>query len=378
MFKYVLQTLKKRRTRTLLTMLAIAICIQMYSVISSIITYTEKDLLAEADKYTNQMFIKTRSIMSSSGETFPPIDSAIGVEEITDITQLIGQNIDANNSTPILYNMIANATYPNGAPQAMAVGIQPGKEQTYIGNAEIAQGTNKLEKASKQVILGYSAAKFYKVNKIGEQIDILGTKFEVVGILRKTTRVEDPVVLIDIDECQQVFSLPNTYSALLVTPRNAADVQNIKNSVDNQYERLVAIGYSDIYDNMTVSLNGTHLFMGVIKITVLLVSVVIILIVMTILERTHELGILRAIGASKKNIIRNIVFEATILSIIGGIVGTVLGFVMMRYVMQGEGFFTISIAIESIGIAVVLGILSSLVPAIRTNKIKPQEALRYE
>jgi len=382
MLKYVIQNVRRRKVRTFLTILGIAVCIQMFTIISSIIDYTISDLEGELAKYAGQMYVKAKSTVNSeTGESFPPVNSTIQQKDGDEVLSHFESVIQSELSTPVIFNVIAGPAGPNMPPQALAVGIPAGKEQAYTGkDAKAEAGELQLTAGQKEVILGADAAKFFKVTGVGESVTIAGETFQVKGIFEKNNRVIDPLVLINIEHAQEVFALKETYSSVLLTVKKMEDIKTIADGIKQQNSKLDVMTQEGIAENINNSLKGTKMFMSTILVTVVGVAVIVILIVMilAIMERTKEIGVLRAIGASKKNIMFSILSESLIMSLIGGLVGVGLGFLVLLYVFESPNFFTTEIGMLAVGMSVLIGVLSSLYPSFKAIKIHPQEALRYE
>lgn len=379
MYKYIIQTIRKRMMRTLFTILAIAVCIGMYSVISSIITFTIKDLEGELAKYVGQLYVRDVGNIESA-DTFPPTDSTIDADILDKVKNLTQDNINEARSTAVLFRIIGNAVYPNGAPQAMIVGVEVGKEEAYLMDVAVKEGELSLDENSRNVVLGSSAVSFYDIDSVGDTIQINNMEFTVSGILEADGRVADSIVLMNIKDAQECLSLKSTYSAILLTAKTLDDVNLIKKSIDVEFTDVIAINQTDMSANMNDSLSGTKLFLGLIMYTVLAVAIIVILIVMSmaIMERTKEIGIIRALGANRKDIFKAIIGETLLLTTFGGIIGIVFGYCIMAYLMEARDFFTINIALTSLIMALSTGCISGIIPVIRACKINPQEAIRYE
>ena len=101
----------------------------------------------------------------------------------------------------------------------------------------------------------------------------------------------------------------------------------------------------------------------------------------TVLERTREIGIRRAIGARQGDIVRQFLTEAVMISIVGGLIGIAFGFTLSRLIATAAGWSTVvttsSIAI-AFGVSVFIGLLFGIYPAVQAAKLDPIEAIRYE
>ncbi len=101
----------------------------------------------------------------------------------------------------------------------------------------------------------------------------------------------------------------------------------------------------------------------------------------TVLERTREIGIRRAIGARQGDIVRQFLTEAVLISIVGGLIGIAFGFTLSRIIASAAGWSTVvtgsSIAV-AFGVSVFIGLLFGIYPAVQAARLDPIEAIRYE
>jgi putative ABC transport system permease protein len=101
----------------------------------------------------------------------------------------------------------------------------------------------------------------------------------------------------------------------------------------------------------------------------------------TVLERTREIGIRRAIGARQSDIVRQFLTEAVLISMIGGLIGILFGYTLSKVIASAAGWqtdvTTSSIAV-AFGVSVGIGVLFGLYPAVQAAKLDPIEAIRYE
>ena len=130
---------------------------------------------------------------------------------------------------------------------------------------------------------------------------------------------------------------------------------------------------SDIFKVVMICIAGISLLVGGIGIMNIMLA--------TVLERTREIGIRRAIGARQKDIIRQFLTEAVMISIIGGLIGILFGFTLSRVIAAAAGSSTVvtfaSIAV-AFGVSVGIGLLFGIYPAVQAAKLDPIEAIRYE
>ena len=128
-----------------------------------------------------------------------------------------------------------------------------------------------------------------------------------------------------------------------------------------------------IFNVVMICIAGISLLVGGIGIMNIMLA--------TVLERTREIGIRRAIGARQADIVRQFLTEAVLISIVGGLIGIAFGFTLSRIIASAAGWSTVvttsSIAV-AFGVSVFIGLLFGIYPAMQAAKLDPIEAIRYE
>ena len=102
---------------------------------------------------------------------------------------------------------------------------------------------------------------------------------------------------------------------------------------------------------------------------------------MSVFERTREIGVLKAVGWSNRKILTMIVGESLVITIVSAIIGSIIGVVLCTFLAPMMGLkpvFSLDIFVQAFGIAIIVGIIGGLYPAIKAIKLPPTEALRYE
>ena len=243
-------------------------------------------------------------------------------------------------------------------------------------------------------------------NPIGKSIQVNGIYFQVVGVGRHTSsviniggRTEETVVL-PFSTMQQAFNQGKTVHFMAVTAKPGIKVQVIEDKIRSVLSKKhsispddkKAIGGFNIEDIFTIFLYlglGIAFLIWFVGLGTLFAGAVGVsnIMLVTVRERTKEIGIRRALGATPRNIITQILSESIILTLIAGIAGLMVGVGLLAIVgillSQGDQFFkdpqiSFSVAIASFFILLVIGTLAGFVPANRAMNIKPIEAIREE
>jgi len=265
-----------------------------------------------------------------------------------------------------------------------------------VRNAQIAKGEffqqSDVSSARRVIVLGANVAEeyFLGIDPLGEKMQVGRLRYTVVGILEKIgglgqTNLDDQAI-IPITAAQRQFDKDNVnFIYVKVSEADLVDVaipkirsvlekrldENEFTLVD-QKEVLRTVG--NILNVLTLALSGiaaiSLLVGGVGIMNIMLVSVT---------ERTREIGLRKALGATPKVILLQFLIESVLLSVGGGVIGIFIG--VLGSILLGR-FLTITITWWSIllafGVSVGVGILFGVMPARKASKLSPIEALRYE
>jgi putative ABC transport system permease protein len=296
------------------------------------------------------------------------------------------------------------------AEPPVLIGVQPNFLQ--INSLKIVEGRffteDDNEHSSAVCVLGESA----KVNllgydpAVGKYVKVNDTWLQVIGVLAQQAAADTDVEGVEVvNRNNMIISPLNT-----VMRRFEDNNSYLKDEIDGIYIKVNA-GTDSVETASVVSaiLNATHKDAGDFTVTVpaglleqrkrtsfifnvvmiciagisLLVGGIGIMNIMlaTVLERTREIGIRRAIGARQADIIRQFLTEAVLISIMGGLIGIAFGFSLSRIIAAAAGWSTVvtfsSIAV-AFGVSVGIGLVFGIYPAMQAAKLDPIEAIRYE
>ncbi|HVZ58529.1 MAG TPA: ABC transporter permease [Patescibacteria group bacterium] len=227
-------------------------------------------------------------------------------------------------------------------------------------------------------------------NPIGQKISVSGGKYTVIGVTEQRGSTlgidQDNVVIIPIKAAQRQFGVTNVNAIYLsalkpelvsLVERRAKTTLLEKLTEDDftlQTQEQTLSTISSITGVLTVALGGiaaiSLLVGGIGVMNIMLVSVT---------ERTKEIGLRKALGARRLDILKQFLLEAVMLSLAGGMIGILLG-VAVSYILAK--FFVSEVTLWSVLLAfffsVVVGVVFGITPALRASKLSPIEALRYE
>jgi putative ABC transport system permease protein len=286
-------------------------------------------------------------------------------------------------------------------------GVTP--EYMQVNNLELADGVffseYDYQRGAKVVVLGSNIVEtlFGGTNPLGQQIRMDGIVVRVIGVLESKGGMfgsPDDVILIPLTAMQQTVAQPRTAQgervvssiALTVSDEEQADyvVEEITSLLrtrhrlsPNEENDFSIISMEEIASTLSEAIGTMTLLLGAIAAISLLVGGIGVMNIMlvSVLERTREIGIRKALGARERDIWIQFLMEAAFLTFTGGIIGVILGWVV-SYIISSTGLITTvvsaDIVILAVSVSVGIGLFFGFYPAWNASRLNPIEALRFE
>ena len=239
--------------------------------------------------------------------------------------------------------------------------------------------------SSNELILGTTAAS--NLNKtVGSTINLFGTNFTVTGIYQTGNFITDSGGFMALNTLQNLTSNDGKVSDIAVKVADNANVttvsQSIKNAYPNQLTATTAADQANRINQGLGFINTASFAISLLAIVIGGIGIINVMI-MSVFERTREIGVLKAVGWRSSRILTMILGESIILTLTAAVVGIVVGVIGVNVLLAvtGAGFkpeLTVGILLRAIGIAFLVGIIGGLYPAYRASRLPPTEALRYE
>ncbi|MEP6903173.1 MAG: ABC transporter permease [Actinomycetota bacterium] len=284
-------------------------------------------------------------------------------------------------------------------------GVTPYFEFThsqYLGYGRFISDID-IQERSNVVVLGRDVVKalFEFEEPIDKDVKIAGIPFRVIGVMESLGsffgQSRDNSVFIPISTIQKYYpeiNPPETVFVIIVRPRTRADVPNAKDEMRDILRRRRQIPFGepdnfgisgqdallDIYNQLT---GATYLVLTAISAVALMIGGIGVMNIMlvSVTERTKEIGIRKAVGATKISILSQFLIEAAILTGIGGVIGLIIGeglsFLINTY-SPLPAFIPVWAIIVGLIVSAGIGIIFGLYPAWKASKLNPIDALRYE
>jgi putative ABC transport system permease protein len=390
LFKLALSSLRANKLRSALTTLGIIIGVFSVIMLVALGNGLQKYITDQISGLgSNLMFVVPGKIGQGGG----PGDFANKLT-IADAKYLAGRIQSIANVSPLIQK---NTTVKYGNKSNKNTNIW-GATASFplIVKTELEKGTffteTQANSGSRVALIGPTVKSnlFPNEEALGKRITISGGKYTIIGITKKKGSVfgqdQDNVIIIPVDTAKKQFNV-STVNAIYISAKQPGLVSLVKRrsetilltrfeeddfTVMTQEQTLSTV--TSITSILTTALGGiaaiSLLVGGIGVMNIMLVSVT---------ERTKEIGLRKALGARRNDILSQFLLEAVMLSLLGGLIGVVLGWgaslVIARFFVAEVTLWSVLLAF---GFSAGVGIVFGIAPAIRASRLSPIEALRYE
>lgn len=386
-YKMAIKSIRSNKGRSFLTMLGVIIGVA--SVISAVAFAqgSTKNITDSIQKLgTNLIQINITGRNSNRNMSYEDL------KEFAEENQTIIKAVAPQSSTSV------KIKYGTKNMDTTVIGTSP--EYENIRNVHVTQGrfilNFDMDYRQNVALIGTAIVNelFDSKSPIGEKIKIRGQIFKVVGVLEErasgATRSDDDQIIIPITSSRMVTGT----SAIRNFSVEATSPEKVKIAMESLETFLLKIyknantyrvfDQSQMLDTLNEVTGSMMIVLGGIAAISLVVGGIGIMNIMlvSVTERTREIGIRKAIGAKRKNILIQFIIEAAVVTGIGGILGILLGLSIIRFVIGGfnivPAVYSIPWTMISFGISLLVGVVFGLFPAYKAAKLNPIEALRSE
>jgi putative ABC transport system permease protein len=367
--------MRKRKTRTGLTILGIVIGVAAIVALTSV---SEGMQLQMTEWIKSSMGADLIVTSTSSNEMLPEgrisesyVDMIAGIRGVSSASkQLYGMGLVEKVSCLI------QGIEPDAKP-----------DQITITSGSMFKG-NTLE----EVVVGQKLSSRLSVG-LGDYITISSQgqskKFRIVGVFQATSLMMDESCMISLKAAQELFQDPGKVSIVLVNLNDLEDTGSIKSEIERQLSGVRVVEQKQVLETVQ---NGTE----ILKMFLLMVASISMLVagigimntmLISIVERRRDIGIMKAIGMSRTQILRVFLSEAVMLGTMGGVMGCASGIAISKLSETlAASLFDIPIAVQFSARTIIFGFifalalatLSGLYPCWRATSLRPVECLRYE
>lgn len=389
-YRMAIRSIRGNKTRSLLTMLGVIIGVSSVIVAVAFAQGSTKSITDSIQGLGTNLIQVSITVRNSNRNV-----------TLNDLNKFMAKNTDS--IAAIAPQLTGSVTVKAGSQSRSTSLIGTSSDYETIRNVHVQKGRFLLpfdqDQKTKVALIGTAVADdlFKGQEPIGQKIKIDGQVFRIVGLLQERdggqAQSDDDQVIIPINAAQRLLSsaVIRNFSIQATSAEKVDQVMSelttflktiYKNNdnnrafrVFNQAQMLTTL--SSVTGAMSAVLGG----IAAISLVVGGIGIMNIMLV-SVTERTREIGIRKAIGARKKSILAQFLIEAVVITGIGGFLGVTIGLLIIKFVIGGLKIVPVVYSIPwitvSFSISLIIGIIFGMFPAYKAANLNPIEALRYE
>ncbi|MEN6438598.1 MAG: FtsX-like permease family protein [Syntrophobacter sp.] len=377
------KNIRRFRTRSALTIFAVACSVGVLFSILSFHLGFEKNLEKEIEKTGLDFMVVSKGCsfevasLVLYGAVLPKyLDDGLLVK--------VREPEGVEFATPILVGQAPNL-------KSGRVDVVYGMDMADIATAKpewVIEGT--APKHFNEVLMGYLLAEQYKL-KVGDEVNYFqeGSNFRVTGVLKRLNSQEDSAMFMPIHALQKILGKPGAMTSIGVKARHFMMIESIRDDLTLKIPGVQIITMGQVRENISGVVASSRALTLTIAIVVAMVSVIGVVnsMLISVFASKREIGVMRAIGASRQDIFLWTLYESVVILGLGGITGILLGiagsglaesmvrkiipYVPMGDTIHSEPRLALSIFLSSL----LIGVLSGLYPAWKSSRVRPIEVI---
>lgn len=361
------QGLWQRAIRSSLTLAAIGITVGSIMAMEGIIRGAADDITEVALGGGAEIMIRQADIADTS---LSAIDARVGAK-IAAFPQV--QSVSGIILTAVVL--------PESNGFAIIWGYAPNEQA--IRRFKIVEG--ETIQGNHQIIIGRVLAEALS-KKIGDTIQLGGSRYKIKGIYESSIGWEELGGVMTLRDAQAFAGRPRKVTMYAVKVRDPANASDVVNEINASIPEAHAALSGEFAGQMPDMQNADAFLNGISSLAIIVGGVgVLNTMLMSVFERTREIGVLRALGWRRMSVLGLILRESALLGVLGGIIGVGVAWLMilaMNMVPMLSGAITVMFSWDVFAraflVALLLGVAGGIYPAYRATKLQPVEALRYE
>ncbi|MCP1122294.1 ABC transporter permease [Bacillus sp. 3103sda1] len=382
--KMAMRSIKGNKLRAFLTMLGIIIGVSSVIVLVSIGQGSSQAVTNQINSLGTNLL--TINMMGSDAIKFTEQDIAKfqKIDGIKEMSPVVSGRVTVKNGT--VSTQVSLTGTNSSYQQVRDMKINEGR---FLSDMDV-------EYRQKVIVLGANTAQnlFGFENPVGKDVQVNGSSFKIVGVLASKGgsmgQSGDDVIIMPLSTAQRIVkntSIQTVYVQVSSEEKLNTVMAQIQNKLavmfPNKQDNYSVFNQKDLVDTMS-SVTGTMTMMlgGIACISLLVGGIGIMnIMLVSVSERTKEIGIRKAIGAKRRDILLQFLIEAVVLSSLGGLIGMGIGLLVAKVISMAAGMtiaYSLPVTLLAFLFSLLVGVGFGVFPANKASKLHPIQALRYE
>ncbi|PEZ06343.1 ABC transporter permease [Bacillus sp. AFS018417] len=382
--KMAMRSIKGNKLRAFLTMLGIIIGVSSVIVLVSIGQGSSQAVTNQINSLGTNLL--TINMMGSDAIKLTEQDIAKfqKIDGIKEMSPVVSGRVTVKNGT--VSTQVSLTGTNSSYQQVRDMKINEGR---FLSDMDV-------EYRQKVIVLGANTAQnlFGFENPVGKDVQVNGSSFKIVGVLASKGgsmgQSGDDVIIMPLSTAQRIVkntSIQTVYVQVSSEEKLNTVMAQIQNKLavmfPNKQDNYSVFNQKDLVDTMS-SVTGTMTMMlgGIACISLLVGGIGIMnIMLVSVSERTKEIGIRKAIGAKRRDILLQFLIEAVVLSSLGGLIGMGIGLLVAKVISMAAGMtiaYSLPVTLLAFLFSLLVGVGFGVFPANKASKLHPIQALRYE
>jgi len=390
-FNVAYKNLLRKKTRSGLTIIGIALAAWVLVSLLGFNKGYESSLNRDIDNLGFQMIVTAKGCPYEAATLM--LKGGTGLRYMPQsITEQITKEPEVEEVTAMLMQAVFDPNKGESGGYSAYLGVDPATFPQMKSFLEFKQGSWFTDSEAMEAVLGYEAAELEQ-REVGDLLLITEKNVEVkvVGILKRTGTQDDGTIFLPLKAVQKIFGIKDELTGIGIKVKKDANIAQFEEKM-YKLPDVQVVSLAQVKQTIMTLVSTAKVMVFSIALIAVLISVVGVIntILMSVMERLQEIGILKAMGATAWDIFKLIWIETLILCISGGIIGAALAMataklteVLIRQLLPyapsgGLVQINLPLVILTFGVVILIGLLSGVYPSWKAGRVRPLEAIRSQ